>query len=187
MTSVEELGRRAKAASRLLAGASTSAKNGALLTAAELLAERAAEIQAANDADLDAARESGMAAGPLDRLRLTDARLAGMANGLRTVADLPDPVGEVLDGWKRPNGLEIQRIRVPLGVIAIIYENRPNVTSDAAGLCLKSGNAAFLRGSSGAIESNLAVSAVLDPRSNAALPDFRQRPAASLVTFGRFS
>src|SRR6476661_3014539 len=156
-TTVEELGRRAKAASRLLAGASTSAKNGALLTAADLLSERAAEIQAANDADLETAREAGMAEGPLDRLRLTDARLAGMANGLRTVADLPDPVGEILDGWTRPNGLQITRTRVPLGVIAIIYENRPNVTSDAAGLCVKAGNAALLRGSSSALRSNIAV------------------------------
>src|SRR5512141_411942 len=161
MTPVIELGRRAKAASRLLAGAPTPAKNGALLTAADLLLERSGEIRAANDADLEAARGSGMADGPLDRLRLSDARLEGMANGLRTVAALADPVGEVLDGWTRPNGLRIQRVRVPLGVVAIIYENRPNVTSDAAGLCLKSGNAAFLRGSSGAISSNLAVSAVL--------------------------
>jgi len=151
MTSVEELGRRAKAASRRLAGAPTSAKNGALLTAAELLGERASEIQSANDADLEAASAGGMAAGPLDRLRLTDARLASMAAGLRTVADLPDPIGEVLDGWKRPNGLEITRVRVPLGVIAIIYENRPNVTSDAAGLCVKAGNAVILRGSSSAL------------------------------------
>jgi glutamate-5-semialdehyde dehydrogenase len=99
--------------------------------------------------------------GPLDRLRLTDARLDGMAAGLRTVAALPDPVGEVLDGWTRPNGLRIERVRVPLGVVAIIYENRPNVTSDAAGLCLKSGNAALLRGSGSALRSNLAVAGVL--------------------------
>ena len=111
MSRVIELGERAKAASRLLATASTAAKNGALLTAADLLLERAAEIQAANDADLDAAEAGGMAAGPLDRLRLTDARLAAMANGLRTVADLPDPIGEVLDGWTRPNGLQITRTR----------------------------------------------------------------------------
>ena len=111
MTSVEELGRRAKAASRQLAGAATPAKNGALLTAADLLGERAGEIQAANDADLEAARAAGMAEGPLDRLRLTDDRLASMAAGLRTVAALPDPVGEILDGWKRPNGLEITRVR----------------------------------------------------------------------------
>jgi glutamate-5-semialdehyde dehydrogenase len=161
MTPVLELGRRAKAASRLLAGAPTPAKNGALLTAADLLAERAGEIRAANDADLEAARAGGMEPGPLDRLRLTDARLESMANGLRTVAALPDPVGEVLDGWRRPNGLEIVRTRVPLGVVAIIYENRPNVTSDAAGLCIKAGNAALLRGSSSALRSNIAVTLVL--------------------------
>jgi glutamate-5-semialdehyde dehydrogenase len=172
MTSVEELGRRAKAASRLLANASTSAKNGALLTAADLLGERAAEIRAANDADLEAARADGMAAGPLDRLRLTDSRLAAMAHGLRTVADLPDPVGEVLDGWTRPNGLQITRVRVPLGVIAIIYENRPNVTSDAAGLCVKAGNAVILRGSSTALRSNVAVASVLrDALAKHGLPE----------------
>src|SRR5437763_1888081 len=172
MTPVIELGRRAKAASRLLAGAPTPAKNGALLTAADLLAERAGEIRAANDGDLAAARAAGMADGPLDRLRLTDARLESMANGLRTVAALPDPVGEVLDGWRRPNGLEIVRARVPLGVVAIIYENRPNVTSDAAGLCVKAGNSAFLRGSSGAITSNIAIAAALrEGFAKAGLPE----------------
>ena len=172
MSSVVELGERAKAASRLLATASTGAKNGALLTAADLLLERAAEIQAANDADLAAAEADGMAAGPLDRLRLTDKRLHGMADGLRTVAGLADPIGEVLDGWKRPNGLQITRTRVPLGVIAIIYENRPNVTSDAAGLCVKAGNAALLRGSSSALRSNIAVAAVLrDALAKHALPE----------------
>jgi glutamate-5-semialdehyde dehydrogenase len=172
MTSVVELGERAKAAGRLLATASTSAKNAALLTAADLLLERAAEIQSANDADLVAAEAGGMAAGPLDRLRLTDARLNGMANGLRTVAGLADPIGEVLDGWKRPNGLQITRTRVPLGVIAIIYENRPNVTSDAAGLCVKAGNAALLRGSSSALRSNVAVASVLrDALAKHALPE----------------
>jgi glutamate-5-semialdehyde dehydrogenase len=161
MPPVIELGRRAQAASRRLAGAPTPAKNGALLTAADLLLERAGEIGAANDADLEAAAEAGMADGSLDRLRLTDTRLEGMANGLRTVAALPDPIGEVLDGWRRPNGLEIVRTRVPLGVVAIIYENRPNVTSDAAGLCVKAGNAALLRGSSSALRSNIVVTQVL--------------------------
>ena len=161
MTTVEELGRRAQAASRILATAPTAAKNAALLTAADLLLQRASEIQSANAADLDAASATGMAAGPLDRLRLTDARLEGMAGGLRTVAALVDPIGEVLDGWTPPNGLQITRVRVPLGVVAIIYENRPNVTSDAAGLCLKSGNAALLRGSSSALRSNVAVVSVL--------------------------
>jgi glutamate-5-semialdehyde dehydrogenase len=113
-----------------------------------------------------------MEAGPLDRLRLTEARLAGMAGGLRKVAALPDPVGEVLDGWKRPNGLEISRVRVPLGVVAIIYENRPNVTSDAGGLCLKAGNAALLRGSSTALRSNQAVTALLrEGAAKAGLPE----------------
>ncbi len=172
MGPVVELGRRAKAASRLLATAPTAAKNGALLTAADVLLERAAEIQTANDADLDTARRAGMAQGPLDRLRLTDARLHGMANGLRTVAALPDPVGDVLDGWKRPNGLQITRVRVPLGVVAIIYENRPNVTSDAAGLCIKSGNAVLLRGSSTALRSNVAITEVLrDALAKHALPE----------------
>src|SRR4029078_3489872 len=112
-------------------------------------------------ADLEAAQAAGMAAGPLDRLRLTDSRLEGMANGLRTVAALADPIGEGLDGWRRPDGLEIGRTRAPLGVVAIIYENRPNVTSDAAGLCIKAGNAALLRGSSSALRSNVAVVSVL--------------------------
>jgi glutamate-5-semialdehyde dehydrogenase len=113
-----------------------------------------------------------MEAGPLDRLRLSDARIAGMADGLRNVAALADPVGEVLDGWRRPNGLEIQRVRVPLGVVAIIYENRPNVTSDAAGICLKSGNAALLRGSGSALRSNLAIAALLrEASAKAGLPE----------------
>ena len=172
MTPVLELGRRAKAASRAMAGAATPAKNGALLTAADLLAERAGEIRAANDADLEAAARAGIDAGPLDRLRLTDSRLEGMANGLRTVAALPDPIGDVLDGWRRPNGLEIVRTRVPLGVVAIIYENRPNVTSDAAGLCVKAGNAALLRGSSSALRSNIAVVQVLrDALAKHGLPE----------------
>jgi glutamate-5-semialdehyde dehydrogenase len=160
-TPVLELGRRARAASRRLAAASTGEKNEALLTAADLLLERGPEILTANIADLETAQRAGTDAGPLDRLRLTDARLEGMADGLRTVAALPDPVGEILDGWRRPNGLEIRRVRVPLGVVAIIYENRPNVTSDAASLCVKSGNAALLRGSGSALRSNVAVADVL--------------------------
>lgn len=159
--SVLDLGRRAQAASRDLAAASTAQKNDALLAAADLLESRTAEILAANARDLEAARAGGMEAGPLDRLRLTDARLGGMVAGLRSVASLPDPIGEVLDGWRRPNGLAIEKVRVPLGVVAIIYENRPNVTSDAAGICLKSGNAAILRGSGTALHSNVAIGAVL--------------------------
>jgi glutamate-5-semialdehyde dehydrogenase len=168
---VSELGRRAKTAATRLARASTSEKNAALHAAADLLVDRSGEILAANALDLEAAAAGGMEAGPLDRLRLTDARLEAMAEGLRDVARLPDPVGEILDGWKRPNGLQIERVRVPLGVIAIIYENRPNVTSDAAGICLKSGNAALLRGSATALRSNVAIVEVLrEAATKAGLP-----------------
>ena len=158
---IAALGRRAKVASRLLATASTEAKDAALLAAADLLVERAAEVLDANAIDVERAESSGTAPTVVDRLRLTAGRIDGMASGLRKVAALADPVGEITDGWVRPNGLQIARVRVPLGVVAIIYENRPNVTSDAFGLCLKAGNAAFLRGSSGAITSNLAIAAIL--------------------------
>jgi glutamate-5-semialdehyde dehydrogenase len=159
--SLAELGRRAKAASRILATTSTAAKDAALLAAADLLVDRTDEVLAANARDVSRAEEGGVVATVIDRLRLTPGRIEAMAGGLRQVASLPDPVGAVIDGWVRPNGLKIEQVRVPLGVVAIIYENRPNVTSDAFGLCLKSGNAAFLRGSSGAIDSNIAVAAAL--------------------------
>ncbi|MCU1450119.1 MAG: glutamate-5-semialdehyde dehydrogenase, partial [Acidimicrobiales bacterium] len=146
-SAVSVLGRRAKAASSSVGAASTADKNAALLAAADLLVDRTDDLLVANQLDVDAAEVAGMEPGPLDRLRLDEARIAGMADGLRAVAGLPDPIGEVLDGWRRPNGLRIEQRRVPLGVVAIIYENRPNVTSDAAGICLKSGNAAILRGS----------------------------------------
>jgi glutamate-5-semialdehyde dehydrogenase len=158
---IADLGSRAKAASRVLATASTEVKDAALLAAADLLLDRHAEILSANQEDLAAAEEKGERPAVIDRLRLSDARLQSMAAGLRNVAGLADPIGEVTDGWQRPNGLRVQRVRVPLGVVAIIYENRPNVTSDAFGLCLKSGNTAFLRGSSGAIRSNIAIAAAL--------------------------
>lgn len=158
---VPELGRRAKAASRLLATAPTVLKNDALNAAADLLVSRAEEILEANSADLLRAQNGGVSTSVIDRLRLTGAKIEGMAGGLRQVASLADPVGEIIDGWTRPNGLRIRRVRVPLGVVAIIYENRPNVTSDAAALCVKSGNAAFLRGSSGAIDSNRSITSAL--------------------------
>ncbi len=158
---VLELGRRARAASRALATAGTEAKNAGLLAAADLLVEQTPEILAANAVDLEAAETGGMEAGPLDRLRLTAARIEAMAAGLRQVAALADPIGEIVAGWVRPNGLEIQQVRVPLGVVAIIYENRPNVTSDAAGLCVKAGNAALLRGSGTALRSNIAIAGAL--------------------------
>jgi glutamate-5-semialdehyde dehydrogenase len=158
---IPELAARAKAASRTLATASTSDKNAALVGAADFLLVRSHEVLAANARDVQRAEAAGVAATVIDRLRLNPTRIEGMAGGLLQVAGLPDPVGEVLDGWVRPNGLRISRVRVPLGVVAIIYENRPNVTSDAAALCLKSGNAAFLRGSSAAIDSNIAIAAIL--------------------------
>ncbi len=145
----------------MLATVPSSKKDDALHAAADLLVDRTADVLAANAADVDRADADGVATTVIDRLRLDAGRVDAMAAGLRQVAGLADPVGEVLDGWVRPNGLRISRVRVPLGVVAIIYENRPNVTSDAAGLCLKSGNAAFLRGSSGAIASNLAIAEVL--------------------------
>jgi glutamate-5-semialdehyde dehydrogenase len=160
-SAMRELGLRAKAAARVLATASSADKDAGLHASADLLIDRTDELLAANGLDVDRAEAAGASAAIVDRLRLTAARVEGMAQALRKVASLPDPVGEVADGWVRPNGLRVRRVRVPLGVVAIVYENRPNVTSDAAGLCIKSGNAAFLRGSSGAISSNVAVAAAL--------------------------
>jgi glutamate-5-semialdehyde dehydrogenase len=137
-----------------------------------LLEQRAGDILAANRDDVARAQEPGASPTVVDRLRLNEARIGSMANGLRQVAALPDPVGQVIEGWVRPNGLQIEKVRVPLGVVAIIYENRPNVTSDAAGLCLKSGNVAFLRGSSGAIGSNVAIAAAIrEGVAKAGLPE----------------
>lgn len=160
-TPIPDLARRAKAATSALTVASTAEKDAALEAAADLLEANAEAIIAANAEDVSAAEAAGMDAGLVDRLRLDVGRVGGMASGLRQVAALRDPVGEITEGWVRPNGLRIEKTRVPLGVVAIIYESRPNVTSDAFGLCLKSGNVAFLRGSSSAINSNLAIAAVL--------------------------
>src|SRR5690606_20571358 len=172
MSTIADLGRRARTASRAVATASTELKNAALTAAADLLVERTDDLLAANAADVERAEAAGASATVVDRLRLSPERVAGMAGGLRQVAALPDPVGEVTEGWVRPNGLRIHKVRVPLGVVAIVYENRPNVTSDAFGLCLKSGNAAFLRGSSGAITSNVAIAGVLrEALAKAGLPD----------------
>ena len=166
-----ELGQRAKAASRLVARASSAARNEALHRAAELLEERTDAVLSANADDVARAERAGADPTALDRLRLDAGRLEAMATGLRTVAGLPDPVGEIVEGWVRPNGLRVERVRVPLGVVGIIYENRPNVTSDAAALCLKAGNAVLLRGSSSAIDSNRAVaSALRDGLDKAGLP-----------------
>ena len=152
-----DLGARARAAAGSLAGAPTAARNAALLAIADSVSDRTQTIRSANLDDLDAGRSNGLAAPLLDRLELTDARIQSMAEGLRQIAALPDPVGEISDMRMRPSGLQVGRMRVPLGVIGIIYESRPNVTADAAGLCLKSGNATILRGGSEALASNLAI------------------------------
>jgi len=158
-TSIPDLARRARAVVPVLARASTGLKDAALLAAADRLEADVGDLLAANADDVARGKADGMATGFLDRLRLDPGRIAGMASGLRQVVGLPDPVGRVTAEWVRPNGLHFTKVRVPLGVVAIIYENRPNVTSDAFGLCLKAGNVAFLRGSSGALASNLAVAA----------------------------
>jgi glutamate-5-semialdehyde dehydrogenase len=158
---LEDLARRAKSAARVLATATTGQKNDALGSAAAQLRAAADEILAANAVDVARAESAGEKPGVVDRLRLTEPRLHQMAEGLVAVAALTDPVGEVVEGWVRPNGLVVRRVRVPLGVVGIVYENRPNVTSDAAGLCVKSGNAVLLRGSAGALGSNVAITAAL--------------------------
>ncbi|HEV3212644.1 MAG TPA: glutamate-5-semialdehyde dehydrogenase [Acidimicrobiales bacterium] len=167
-----------RAAATALRGASTEVKDAALRAAAQALTERAEPILAANRADRATAEAAGASPSALDRLSLDEARIAAMAAGLETVATLPDPVGEVVDGAVRPNGLRVARVRVPLGVVGVIYENRPNVTSDAAGLCWKAGNAAFLRGSGSAQTTNLEVVAALrEGLAAAGLP----KAAVSLV------
>jgi len=150
----------AKAAARKLAGTSTVVKNAALEAIAEALIARQDEILAANTQDVKRARDAGLADAPLNRLKLTPAKLQGIAADVRTVARLPDPVGEVIDGWKLPNGLNVSRRRVPLGVLAAVFESRPNVTIDIAALCLKSGNACVIRGGSEAIRSNTVLARV---------------------------
>ena len=155
------IGARARAAARGLALAPTEAKNAALLAMAEEIAAATAEILAANQEDMAEMQASGGAAALLDRLRLDDARVAAMAAGVRTVASLADPVGTVMDAWQRPNGLLVERVRVPLGVVGVIYESRPNVTADACSLCLKAGNAVILRGGSDSFRSSRAIHAAL--------------------------
>jgi glutamate-5-semialdehyde dehydrogenase len=154
---MEKLGLRARRASRQAAAAESRAKNTALLEAAAAIENQAAVLTTENKKDLDAGRAKGLDAALLDRLELTADRISGMAEGLRQVAALPDPVGEISDMSYRPSGIQVGHMRVPLGVIGIIYESRPNVTADAAALCLKSGNACILRGGSEALYSNMAV------------------------------
>ncbi|HEY5622784.1 MAG TPA: glutamate-5-semialdehyde dehydrogenase [Gammaproteobacteria bacterium] len=155
------LGQTAREAAELLGRASTAAKNEALRAAARALRNSVPAILAANEIDMAKGRERGLSSAMLDRLALTPDRIEATAAGLDAIAELPDPVGQVTEEWERPNGLVIQRVKVPLGVIGIIYESRPNVTADAGGLCLKSGNAVILRGGTEAVESNGAILACL--------------------------
>ena len=157
---IETRARAARAAARAMALCPTRIKNEALQQMARGLVEKSPALLEANRADVERAR-GRVAKAFLDRLTLTESRIEEMAQGLREIATLPDPVGAVVESWRRPNGIEISRVRVPLGVIGFIYESRPNVTADAAGLCVKSGNAVVLRGGSEAIESNIAIAAVL--------------------------
>jgi glutamate-5-semialdehyde dehydrogenase len=158
---MQTLGRQARAAAGVLSAADTGAKNRALLAIADAIDATVDTLKSENQRDLDAGRASGLDAALLDRLELNEARIAAMSEGLRQIAALPDPVGEISQMAYRPSGIQVGRMRVPLGVIGIIYESRPNVTADAAGLCLKSGNATILRGGSEAIHSNRAVAACI--------------------------
>ena len=158
---VETRARAAREAARALGLASARVKSDALLAMARGLEEKAPAVLQANRADLERARGQGHPRAFLDRLTLTDTRIDGMVAGIRQVAALPDPVGETVRGWRRPNGMEIAKVRVPLGVIGFIYESRPNVTADAAALCVKSGNACVLRGGREALESNGVIAAIL--------------------------
>ncbi|MGI8864758.1 MAG: glutamate-5-semialdehyde dehydrogenase [Solirubrobacteraceae bacterium] len=180
-TTVSDTCLSAAQAARVLATLDSRTKNAALEAIAQALVDRTPEILEANRRDLEAGRESGLSPALMDRLALDPQRIAAMADGVRKIASLPDPVGEVIDGFRLPNGLDVRKVRVPLGVVAVVYEARPNVTIDAAALCLKSGNAIVLRGSSSASHSNAVLAGVAAGAATAAgLPD----AALSLVAGG---
>ena len=166
------LAKQARVASRELAQLTTAGKNSCLLAMAAALEKNAAAIKSANALDLEAAGKSGLSSAMLDRLKLDDKRIAEMAKGLREVAALPDPVGKILDERVRPNGLKLQKISTPIGVVVIIYESRPNVTADAASLCFKSGNATILRGGREALNSNLTIARIMIEAGKQALANF---------------
>lgn len=182
--------RNARKASRPLSTASTAARNEALHLAARGLRERGAEVIEANRQDVSAGKEAGLSSALLDRLTLTEARLSAVAEGLEHIAALPDPLGETISSWRRPNGLAISQVRIPLGVVGIIYESRPNVTADAAGLCLKSGNAVILKGGSEAFRTNTAIAHIISEAIGRAglpthavqlLPTTERRAVAALL------
>ena len=167
MPSVIQICEDAHRAAPTVAGLTSQVKDEALHAMADALEAAASELQSANTHDVERARGEGTSDTLIDRLTLTEARISSMASGLRSVAAQPDPIGEIVEGWTRPNGLAIQKVRAPLGVVAVIYEARPNVTADVAGLCLKSGNACVLRGSSIAIDSNRSIVEVLQRAASA--------------------
>ena len=170
---IHHIGKNARAASRALARLDSKTKNAVLVAMADELIVRLPDILEANAADVAEAETNGLTKASIDRLRLNEKRIADMADGIRQVAALPDPVGEILRDWTQPNGIQLQKIRTPIGVIGIIYESRPNVTADAAVLCIKTGNAVILRGGSEALASNLAIAKALQAGGfNAGLPDY---------------
>ncbi|HYY36985.1 MAG TPA: glutamate-5-semialdehyde dehydrogenase [Xanthobacteraceae bacterium] len=189
---MREIGEQARSSARVLALAPTAQKDGALAAMAAAIRARQAQILAANAEDMTEAKASGATAAFLDRLALDERRVAAMADGLEVVCALPDPVGTVTERWTRPNGMTIERVRVPIGVVGIIYESRPNVTADAAALCLKAGNAAILRGGSESHRSNQAIrAALIEGIRSAALPEdaialvpTRERAAVGMMLSG---
>jgi glutamate-5-semialdehyde dehydrogenase len=182
---MNELGRQAKAASRELAKLTTAEKNACLLAMAKALERESPSIKEANTRDMTAGSAAGLSTALLDRLQLDDRRIAGMAKGLREVAALPDPVGRILDNRTRPNGLNLQKISTPIGVVVIIYESRPNVTADAASLCFKSGNATILRGGKEATHSNQAIARILIGAARQRLPSFPEHAIQVVATTDR--
>src|SRR5688572_5546004 len=180
-----QLGRQAKDASRALALLSTAEKNDCLLAMADALEQNSPAIQEANARDMKAGAETGLSTAMLDRLKLDEKRIRAMANGLREVAALPDPVGRVLDERTRPNGLKLRKISTPIGVVVIIYESRPNVTADAASLCFKSGNATILRGGKEAIHSNRIIAETMVNAARKCLPKFPEHAIQVVTTTDR--
>ena len=180
-----QLAKQAKAAARELALLTTAAKNSCLLAMADALEASAASIRSANALDMDAGEKMGLTSAMLDRLKLDDKRIAGMAKGLREVATLADPVGRILDERTRPNGLKLQKISTPIGVVVIIYESRPNVTADAASLCFKSGNATILRGGKEALNSNQIIARVMIDAGKHALARFPEHAIQVVATTDR--
>ena len=180
-----QLARQAKSASRALARLATAEKNSCLLAMADALEQNALAIKQANTVDLESAATMGLSSAMLERLQLNDKRISQMAKGLREVAALPDPVGRLLEKRVRPNGLELQKISTPIGVIVIIYESRPNVTADAAALCFKSGNATILRGGKEALHSNQSIARIMVEAAGAALPSFPEHAIQLVATTER--